>query len=464
MKLNQLTVTAALAGIKAKKFSGNELYQACLAEAQVRNPELNAYLVLRQPEAYDPALAKRQYAGIPLAIKDNFCTLDEPTTASSFVLKGFRPPYQATVVNKLQAAGFSFLGKTNMDAWAHGSSTETSDFGVTKNPRNLKHAPGGSSGGSAAAVAADLCLAALGSETAGSVRQPAAWCGCVGFRPSYGRASRYGVIAMASSLDQPGFLTKTVADAALLTPVICGLDSHDATSSPEKFPNLSRRLTTNLRGKKIGFLYLDIPGLEDVRAHYEQVWRELEKLGAQVETATARSPKEAISVYTVIQRSEVSSNLGRFDGHRYGQGRDKFGTEAKRRIMLGTFLLSQGYADKYYVQAQKIRTLFVQDFARLFSQYDALVSPVSPSYAKVIGSSEGQAMFGELEDIFVEPSAITGLPGASVPCYCDPKTNLYLGLNILAPMHDEETVIEVASAYEQATNWNSWLAGESEAV
>ena len=291
-----------------------------------------------------------------------------------------------------------------------------------------------------------------------SVRQPAAWCGCVGFRPSYGRASRYGVIAMASSLDQPGFLTKTVADAALLTPIVCGQDFHDATSSPEKFPNLSQHLRTDLRGKKIGFLYLDLPGLDEVRPHYEQAWRELEKLGARVEKATARSPQEAISVYTVIQRSEVSSNLGRFDGHRYGQGRDQFGTEAKRRIMLGTFLLSQGYADKYYVQAQKVRTLFVQDFARLFAQYDVLVSPVSPSYAKVIGSSEGQAMFGELEDIFVEPSAITGLPGASVPCYRDSKTNLYLGLNILAPMHHEAAVIEVASAYESATNWNSWLA------
>jgi aspartyl-tRNA(Asn)/glutamyl-tRNA(Gln) amidotransferase subunit A len=248
-----------------------------------------------------------------------------------------------------------------------------------------------------------------------------------------------------------------VADAAELLPVICGQDPLDATSSPQRFPLLNKYLKTDLRGKKIGFLYLDIPGLEEVREYYEQAWRDLEKLGAKVEAAQARNPQEAIAVYTVLQRSEVSSNLGRFDGIRYGQGRASFGAEAKRRIMLGTFVLSQGYADKYYVESQKIRTLFIQDFARLFSEYDVLVSPVSPSFAKRLGSSEDNPLFGELEDIFVEPSAITGLPAASVPCYHDEKTNLYLGLNILAPMHREDLVVEVASAFEKGTNWNSWL-------
>ncbi len=460
MKLNQLTLTQALEGIKAKKFSGREVFQDCLTAIEQKNPDIHAYLDVADEN--DFAGEDGEFFGLPLAIKDNFCTKKFQTRASSKVLDGFRAPYQATVVNKLQQRGFSFLGKTNMDAWAHGSSTETSDYGPSTNPRNTAHAPGGSSGGSAAAVAADMCLAALGTETAGSVRQPAAWCGLVGFRPSYGRASRYGVISMASSTDAPGFLTKTVADAALLTPLICGFDPYDGTSSKEEFPDLRKHLVKSLAGKKIGFLYLDIKGLEPMRAHYEQAWKTLESLGAQVELATARDPNDAIGVYTVVQRSEVSSNLGRYDGVRFGHGRDQFGAEARRRIILGTFLLSTGYADKYYLQAQKVRTLFMQDLARLFEKYDVLVSPTSPSFAKVLGSSENSALFGELEDIFVEPSAICGLPSGSVPCYHDPQTNLYLGLNVMAPFHQEGRVIEVMSAFESATNWNSWLNQDKE--
>ena len=454
MKLNQLTFAAALEGIRAKKFSGKEVYDACLQAIEQHNPELHAYLDVATEQ--DFPTKPGEYDGLPVAVKDNYCTCQFQTRASSKVLDGYRAPYQATVVQKLADLGFSFLGKTNMDAWAHGSSTETSDYGPSKNPRNLAHAPGGSSGGSASAVAADMCLAALGSETAGSVRQPAAWCGCVGFRPSYGRASRYGVIAMASSTDSPGFLTKTVTDAALLTPLICGQDPYDATTTPDPLPDLQAALKTDLHGKKIGFLYLDIDGLQDVRAHYEQAWKTLEKLGAKVEAVTARDPHEAIAVYTVVQRSEVSSNLGRFDGVRYGHTRDAFGAEARRRIILGTFLLSQGYADKYYLQAQKVRTLFAQDFDRLFSEYDLLVSPTSPSYAKKLGSSEGNALFGELEDIFVEPSAICGLPSGSVPCYRDPKTGLFLGLNVMAPYHHEERVIALMKAFEDATDYNTW--------
>jgi aspartyl-tRNA(Asn)/glutamyl-tRNA(Gln) amidotransferase subunit A len=263
---------------------------------------------------------------------------------------------------------------------------------------------------------------------------------------------------MASSLDQPGWLGKTVEDVALLTGVIAGHDPLDATSSPEQLPDLTASLRRDLQGKKIGFLYLDIEGLESTRGYYEQAWRDLEKLGAKVEQVKARDPQEAIAMYTVIQRSEVSSNLGRYDGMRYGKPRSAFGAEAKRRIMMGTFLLSQGYADKYYVQAQKVRTLFLQDFERLFQQFDVLVSPVSPSFAKKIGSSEESQMFGELEDIFVEPSAMCGLPAGSVPCYHDPQTNLYLGLNVMAPMHQEKQVIEVMSAYESATSWNPWIS------
>ncbi len=456
MKLNQLTFTQALAGIAKKSFSAKEVWQACQTEITAQNPEVNAFLEVI-PDFFASA-APKTLASLPLAIKDNFCLVGTHTTASSNVLRHFKPPYNATVINKLTQAGASFLGKTNMDAWAHGSSTVTSDFGPTHNPRNLNHFPGGSSGGSAAAVAGDLCLAALGSETAGSVRQPAAWCGCVGIRPSYGRASRYGVVAMASSLDEPGFLTKTVADNALLLPLICGPDPLDATTSPEKFPDLTKHLKTDLKGKKIGFAYLDVNGLEDsVRTIYDQVWQDLERLGAKVEKVQARDPHEAIGIYTVVQRSEVSSNLGRYDGIRYGEDRTHFGEEAKRRAILGTFLLSTGYADKYYWQAQKVRTLFVQDFAKIFSQYDVIVCPTSPSFAKKIGDNSQDDIVGELEDIFTEPSAICGLPSGSVPCYHDQSSNLYLGLNIIAPMHREDLVVEVASAYEAGTHWNSWL-------
>ncbi len=462
MKLNQLTLTQALAGIKTKKFSALEIWQACQTAIKENNPAWNVYLET-QEKFSSPAEKTGALAGAPIALKDNFCLRGTTTTASSNVLRHFRPPYTATVVERLQKAGASFLGKTNLDAWAHGSSTITSDFGPTHNPRNPDHFPGGSSGGSAAAVAGNLCLAALGSETAGSVRQPAAWCGCVGFRPSYGRASRYGVVAMASSLDQPGFLTKTVADSALLLPLICGQDPLDATTSPETFPDLSAHLRTDLKGKKIGFAYLDVPGLSaSVRAVYDQVWQEFIALGATVEKVTARDPHEAIGVYTVVQRSEVSSNLGRYDGVRYGEDRSFFGHEAKNRAILGTFLLSTGYADKYYWQAQKVRTLFVQDFARIFSQYDVIICPTSPTFAKKIGSAGADdAIVGELEDIFTEPSAICGLPSASVPCFHDPLTNLYLGLNIIAPMHREDLVTEIASAYEAHTHWNPWLESQN---
>ncbi len=452
MKLNQLTFLQALNGIKEKKFSAQEVWQACQQAIAAENKNLNIFLALN--EKFSPA-EKLPLAGLPLAIKDNFCLKNSLTTASSNVLRHFRAPYSATVVAKLEEAGANLLGKTNLDAWAHGSSTLTSDFGPTKNPRNDQHLPGGSSGGSAAAVAGDLCLAALGSETGGSVRQPAAWCGCVGLRPSYGRASRYGMAAMASSLDTPGFLTKTVADATFLLPFICGQDPQDSTTSPESLPKLT--LKENLQGKKIGFIYLDLPGLKPILPFYEQVWRDLEKLGAQVEKAQTRDPNEALAIYTVVQRSEVSSNLARYDGIRYGENRQAFGKEAKKRITLGTFMLSSGFADQFYWQAQKVRTLFVQDFARLFSQYDVLVCPTSPSLAKKVDGSDDNEIDGELEDIFTESSSICGLPSASVPCYRDPKGNLYLGLNIIAPLHREDLVVEVASAYESGTNWNSWL-------
>lgn len=472
MKLNQLTLTVALEKIKQREISASEIWQDCQSAINEKNKELNVYTHIADkdsaPENLDADLInKSPLLGAPLALKDNFCTFDQPTTASSNLLRDFQPAYDATVVDRLRQAGASFLGKTNLDAWAHGSSTESSDFGPTLNPRNPEHVPGGSSGGSSAAVAADFCLAALGSETAGSIRQPAALCGTVGFRPTYGRTSRYGVASMASSLDTPGFLTKTVADSALLTNIIAGPDPYDATTLTEQMPDLSQVLISEsslkktpqpLKNYKIGVQYLTDANFENLLEYYQPVVETFQKLGAQVEfIPTSLNPNLAIADYTVLQRSEVSSNLARYDGVRYGRDRSYFGAEAKRRIMLGTYTLSKGYADRYYVLAQKVRTLFINDFQKLFQSYDLLISPSYPGFAKKLGAADDSLINGEMEDILVEPSALAGLPGISVPCYRDPQTNLYLGLNIMGNLFQEAEVIKVASAYEVATTWNSWL-------
>lgn len=457
MSLNSLTLTQAIAGLKKKQFSLAELYQETFAAIKRDNERLNSFLTLDE-KALEKAeqCADSSLMGVPIAVKDNFCTYDLRTTASSAVLDNFVPQFESTVTKKLKAAGGVIIGKNNLDAWAHGSSTETSDFGRTLNPRNTAYLPGGSSGGSAAAVAADLCVAALGSETAGSIRQPAAWCGTVGLKPTYGRVSRYGVVAMASSTDSPGPITKTVEDAATLLNIIAGHDPNDATTSSQPVPDFTAALGQSLRGMKIGVIYHDIAGLELVNGKLDQQLSVFRDLGAVVEKTTALDPRLSISVYTVVQRGEVSSNLARFDGIRYGQDRSYFGAEAKRRQMLGTYSLSKGYAEKYYELAQRVRTLFLEDFERLFKKYDVLISPTSPGYAKQLGVSEGQAMFGELEDMLLEASSISGLPGIGVPYDHDPETNLFLGLNITAPMWQEERMIRVADAFEKHTSWNTW--------
>ncbi len=454
--LNTLTLKQALDKLQAKEISLPELY-ADVEKSLSQNKKLNAYLTVNENIAEDGKInTKKPLAGIPLAIKDNFATKGLRTTASSTVLDHFVPQFESTVTKKLKEAGATFIGKTNMDAWAHGSSTETSQYGRTLNPRNTDYLPGGSSGGSAAAVAGDMCIAAIGSETAGSIRQPSAWCGTVGLKPTYGRVSRYGVVSMASSTDSPGPITKTVEDAAMLLNLIAGKDLYDATASPQPVPDFTQALNKNIKGMKIGVIYLDHPGLKDLRSTFEKQLKVFEELGAHVELTNAMDPRHAIGVYTVVQRSEVSSNLGRYDGIRFGNDRSFFGAEAKRRILLGTFTLSKGYADKYYQLAQKVRTLFIQDFEKLFQKYDVLVSLTSPGFAKKIGASESSNLFGELEDVLVEPSSITGLPGINVPCYHDPKTNLFLGMDIMAPMWQEEKMIAVADAFEKNTEWNTW--------
>lgn len=458
--LNTLTLKQALEKIEKKEISLSEIWRDTEQQVAAKNPALNVYLAVNDQAA---SQAEKQIQsplkGLPIAVKDNFCTTDLPTTASSTLLDGFKPTYDSTVTQKLKAAGGVIIGKTNLDAWAHGSSTETSQYGRTLNPRNLDYLPGGSSGGSAAAVAADLCLAAIGSETAGSIRQPAAWCGVVGLKPTYGRVSRYGVVAMASSTDSPGPMGKTVEDTALLLNYIAGHDPYDGTTSPQTIPNFTATIDKGIKGLKIGVMYLDIEGLESIRPHYEAVIKVMQELGAEVELVQAMDPHYAISVYTVVQRAEVSSNLARYTGVRYGSDRSHFGPEAKRRIMLGTYTLSKGHTDQYYNQAQKVRTLFRQDFEKLFESFDVLISPTSPGFAKKIGASEGAAMFGELEDMLLEPTSITGNPGINVPCYHDPATNLYLGLNIMAPLWREDLVIQVGDAYEKATKWNTWRTG-----
>lgn len=453
--LNRLTLKQALTGIREKQFTAQEVQRDVVEAIVQENPELNAYL------AHDTEISQTTFsgelAGIPIAVKDNFLTKEFITTASSKVLENYQPHYESTVTTKLHEAGAYIVGKTNLDAWAHGSSTETSDFGPTKNPRNTKYMPGGSSGGSAAAVAADLCIAAIGSETAGSIRQPSAWCGNVGLKPTYGRVSRYGVVAMASSMDSPGPMTKTVEDAALLLEIIAGHDKYDGTTDIRPVEKYSEAIGKGIKGMKIGILYSDLEELKAVQPQYEKAYKQLEALGAILELVQSLDPHYAIATYAVLQRGEVSSNLARYDGIRYGHDRSAFGAEAKRRIMIGTYTLSKGYSDKYYMKAQQVRALYMQDFARLFETYDLLVSPVSPGYALPLGESEKYPFFGELMDMLLEPSSITGLPGVSVPCYFDSETGLPLGLNIMAPHFQESRLIQAASAYESAAGWNTWL-------
>lgn len=456
-KLNTLTLRQALDGLKEKSFSLDELYAATTDAIEKDNKALNIYLTLDE-EALEKAeqVKSLPLMGVPVAVKDNFSTKDMRTTASSKVLDSFVPQFDSTVTRKLKEAGGVIIGKTNLDAWAHGSSTETSDFGRTLNPRNAEYLPGGSSGGSAAAVAADMCIVSIGSETAGSIRQPSAWCGTVGLKPTYGRVSRYGAVAMASSTDSPGPIAKTVEDAAIMLNHLAGHDTNDGTTSPQPAPDFTAPLGKSIKGMKVGIIYHDIEGIEFANEKLTEQMKVLEELGAVVEKTSAFDPHYAIGVYTVVQRAEVSSNLARYDGVRYGHDRSTFGAEAKRRQMLGTYTLSKGHSEKYYELAQKVRTLYLEDYKKLFQKYDVLIAPSSPGFAKKVGVTEGAAMFGELEDLLLEASSLTGLPGISVPYFHDPKTNLFLGANIIAPMWGEERIIQVADAFEKNTPWNTW--------
>lgn len=467
MKYNQLSITQAQELLKKKEATSLDLTKDCLEAINTLEPKLNAFVTVFKVEAEAAAkladknlksgiwtFASHPLAGIPIALKDNFSTAGMKTTASSKVLDNFYPPYDSTVVKKLKEAGAIILGKTNMDAWAHGSSTETSDYGSTKNPYDVGRLAGGSSGGSAAAVSSHEVIAAIGSETAGSIRQPASWCGVVGMKPTYGRVSRYGVVAMGSSLDSPGPMTKTVADSALLLSVIAGLDPKDATTSPNPVPNYLQELArTSISDLRIGipkeyFLKDAQSGINNLII---EASKQLEKAGAKLIEISLLDPKYSIADYTIIQRAEVSSNLARYTGVRYGGGRELLGAEAKRRIMLGTYALSSGYYDAYYKKGEAVRQLLKDDFSRVFESVDLILAPTTPTTSLPVGASADSAMFGELADVLVEASSLAGLTGINIPVGF--VGGLPVGMQLIGRHFAESTVLAVAHAYEQSVNW-----------
>ena len=462
-QLHELTIKEVHDGYLNQDFTCVELVRHFQNRIEKYNPKLNIYLALNdnaltEAEAIDKEIAEkgitRPLLGIPFAVKDNFLTKGIVTTASSNIIRDYHPQYDSTVIEKIKAAGAIILGKTNMDSFAHGSSTETSDFGPTLNPWNSNKLPGGSSGGSAAAIAAQLATVALGSETAGSIRQPAAWCGVTGLKPTYGRASRYGIIAMASSTDSPGPIGRSVEDCAIVTEVISGKDPQDATTSPSPVEKYTESLyATDLRGVRIGIVkeYLLTEMREDVKNLILNAADKLRSLGATVEEVSLMDPHYSIGVYTVIQRSEVSSNLARFDGIRFGHERDTLCEETKRRIMLGTYTLSAGYYDAFYKKAQAVRTKIVDEFNEIFKTYDAVIGAVSPGPAHSLGATKNQPMFGEMEDVLLEPSSIAGLTSVGVPCgFID---NLPIGLQVTSNQLKESTAIKIADCFQRHTQF-----------
>lgn len=407
--------------------------------------------------------------GIPLAIKDNICTEDVKTTCSSRILGNFVPPYESTVTQRLNGQGYILAGKTNLDEFAMGSSTENSAFGRTNNPWDQGRVPGGSSGGSAAAVAADECIAALGSDTGGSIRQPAAFCGVVGFKPTYGRVSRFGLVAFASSLDQIGPITKNVRDSAILMNIIAGHDICDSTSADLPVPDFTSLLGHDIKGLKIGIpKEYFIEGLDrEVDESVKEAIRTLESLGAVPVEISLPHTGYAVATYYILATSEASSNLARYDGVRYGlrvEGEDLidmymrtkeegFGAEVKRRIILGTYALSSGYYDAYYKKAQQVRTLIVQDFEKAFEGVDLIVTPTTPTPAFKAGEKTEDPLQMYLSDIFTISINLAGVPGISVPCGFTSE-NLPVGLQLIGRHFDEASVFKAAYAYEQATQWH----------
>jgi aspartyl-tRNA(Asn)/glutamyl-tRNA(Gln) amidotransferase subunit A len=479
MELPFLTIRGVSDLIKKKEISPVELIQAVLKRIEEVDGKLNSYITLLGDHAIESAKeAEKEISsgtylgplhGVPIGLKDIFVMKGVRTTCGSKILENFIPPYDATVTQRLKNAGAIIVGKNNMDEFAMGSSTENSYFGPTKNPWDLERVPGGSSGGSAAAVSASLCFASIGTDTGGSIRQPAALCGIVGIKPTYGRVSRFGMIAFASSLDQGGPLTKTVEDAALVLNVIAGHDPRDSTSVNIPVPDYTRCLKDGIKGIRVG-----VPKeyfVEGIDTEIEKAVKDaialVEDLGGVIEEISLPHTEYAVSTYYILAPSEASSNLARYDGVKYGfRGSDAkslmdmyfktraegFGNEVKRRIMIGTYALSSGYYDAYYLKAQRVRTLIKRDFEEAFKKVDVIMTPTSPEAAFKIGEKTDDPLKMYLSDIFTIPCNLAGLPGLSIPCGFT-SSGLPIGLQILGKPFDEETLLRVAHNYEIHTSW-----------
>ncbi|MBK5931933.1 Asp-tRNA(Asn)/Glu-tRNA(Gln) amidotransferase subunit GatA [Halochromatium salexigens] len=476
--MHEQSITALAAALRARAFSARELTAHYLARIQQLDEHLNAYITVTDEQALAAAeRADQQLAagtagpltGIPIAHKDIFCTNGIKTSCGSRMLDTFVAPYDATVVERLQAAGVAMLGKTNMDEFAMGSSNETSYYGPVHNPWRLERVPGGSSGGSAAAVAAGLCAAATGTDTGGSIRQPAAFCGITGIKPTYGRCSRWGMIAFASSLDQAGVLARSAADAALVLQAMAGFDERDSTSADEPVPDYRAQLEDDIAGLKIGLPkeYFG-EGLDpNVAASIEAAIKEYEALGASVHEISLPNAPLSVPVYYVVAPAECSSNLARFDGVRYGHRceaptdledlytrsrAEGFGAEVKRRIMIGTYVLSAGYYDAYYLKAQQLRHLISDDFKRAFEQVDVIMGPTTPSTAFALGAKRDDPVAMYLNDIYTIATNLAGLPGVSIPVA--PADGLPVGLQLIGNVFQEGRLLNIAHRLQQATDWH----------
>jgi len=488
--LNQLTISELQQRLVAREVTAREAVHVCLDQIKRVDGSIKAFLsydeadALRQADAVDKLIAdgattaQHPLLGAVIGIKDVLAVKGHPLNCASRILGNFVSPYDATVIQKLRAAGAIVFGRLNMDEFAMGSSTENSSFFTTRNPWDTSRIPGGSSGGSAAAVTADECFAAIGSDTGGSIRQPAALCGCVGFKPTYGRVSRYGLVAFASSLDQIGPFTKDVRDTALVLRTISGHDERDSTSVPEPVPDYVAAIDGNIRGLKIGLpKEYFIPGMSrEVSDAVQAAVKKLQELGAEVVEISLPHTDYAAATYYIIAPAEASANLARFDGIRYGarvSGADPielygktrgqgFGPEVKRRIILGTYVLSSGYYDAFYLRAQKVRTLIRQDFLNAFEQVDAIVTPTTPTPAFKVGEKTDDPIQMYLSDVFTISCNLAGICGISIPCgfsgsqpsTLNPQPRLPIGLQLLGKPFGESTILKIAHAYEQATDWH----------
>ncbi len=483
MELHTLGISELRRLLDRKEASVKDIVDSLYGRIDSVEDRVRSFVTLTREEALEMAsnaqkMIDRNHSapllGIPLAIKDNMCTKGIRTTCSSKILANFIPPYESTVTSRLLAQGYVLIGKTNLDEFAMGSSTENSGFHTTRNPWDIERIPGGSSGGSTAAVSADECIAALGSDTGGSIRQPASLCSVVGLKPTYGRVSRYGLVAFASSLDQIGPITKDVRDSAILMNVISGHDPLDSTSAPIGVPDFTVSLGKDIRGVRIGIpKEYFIEGMDkEVEGAVKQAIRDLESLGAIPVEVSLPHTGYAVATYYLLATSEASSNLARYDGVKYGfraAGKDLldmymntramgFGPEVKRRIMLGTYALSSGYYDAYYRKAQQVRTLIKRDFEIAFSSVDLIATPTSPTPAFRAGEKADDPLQMYLSDIFTISVNLAGVPGISVPCGFT-ADGLPIGLQLIGKHFDEETILKVAFAYEQSTEWHKRKPG-----